>query len=358
MPDSSGSYDLWDRIIAYLPQVFFCEVDVMEMRSTDVEEERRRVGMAKRKAAAFSVLSNTTLVLAKLIVGLLINSVSVIAEAIHSGLDLVAALIAYFAVRTSSQPPDREHEYGHGKIENVSGTIEAVLIFIAALWIAWEAVDKLIRGATVEVVGPGIAVMALSVILNTLVSRYLMKVAKRSDSVALQADALHLSTDVITSLGVLGGLVAIQLTGQHLIDPLAAILVAMIIMRAAYQLTKDAFLDLLDRRLPQREEELIASIINAHRPKVVEFHNLRTRKAGPERHIDMHVVFPRGTSLQEAHGMCDHLEESIARALPNSSVVLHVEPCADDCQACADDDCEAGQPSALAAPPRGGTNGR
>lgn len=313
----------------------------------DIDEARRLVGMAKRKAATFSVLSNTALVATKLVIGVLINSVSVIAEAIHSSLDLVAALIAYFAVRTASQPPDEEHEYGHGKIENVSGTIEALLIFVAALWIVWEAVGKLLYGSEVEFVGPGVAVMALSVVLNALVSRYLMKVAKKTDSVALEADALHLSTDVVTSLGVLGGLVAIELTGQHLIDPLAAMLVAAIIMRAAYRLTKEAFLDLLDRRLPQREEELIASIINAHRPRIVEFHDLRTRKAGSERYIDMHVVFPRGTSLQDAHSMCDHLEENIKKALPNSSVILHVEPCDNDCGEYALDQAATGSPAAV-----------
>src|SRR5512136_12039 len=163
----------------------------------------------KRRVALLSVISNTTLVVLKLAVGLAISSVSVISEAIHSGVDLIAAAIAYYSVRTSGIPADREHPFGHGKIENVSGTVEAVLIFLAAGWIIFEAVKKLLHPRPMEEAGWGIAVMLVSSAANLAVSQRLFKVGRETDSVALQADAWHLRTDVYTSAGVMLGLVAI-----------------------------------------------------------------------------------------------------------------------------------------------------
>ena len=160
----------------------------------------------KKRVALLSVLSNSTLVVLKLAVGLAIGSVSVISEAIHSGVDLVAAAIAYYSVRTSGIPADREHPYGHGKIENISGTVEALLIFIAAVWIFYEAIQKIVRPAPLEMAFWGVAVMFLSAVINTIVSRKLFRVGKETDSVALIADGWHLRTDVYTSAGVMLGL--------------------------------------------------------------------------------------------------------------------------------------------------------
>ena len=162
----------------------------------------------KRKAsvARLSVISNTTLMLLKLAVGLAIGSVSVISEAIHSGMDLLAAIIALFAVKISGKPADQHHPFGHGKVENISGTVEALLIFLAAIWIIYEAIKKLLNPQPLEDVGWGVAVMFVSAMVNIFVSRTLFKVGKETDSVALQADAWHLHTDVYTSAGVMAGL--------------------------------------------------------------------------------------------------------------------------------------------------------
>ncbi len=157
------------------------------------------------RAAAVSVASNSLLIFLKVTVGLVTGSVSVLAEAIHSSLDLLAAIIAFFGLRAADKPADREHPFGHGKWENVSGSIEAVLIFIAAVWIIYEAIKRILHGGEVELLGWGIAVMAVSVVANILVSRHLFKTAKIHDSLALEADAQHLRTDVITSLGVMAG---------------------------------------------------------------------------------------------------------------------------------------------------------
>jgi cation diffusion facilitator family transporter len=202
---------------------------------------------AKVKTARLSIMSNTLLIIMKVIVGILSGSVSIISEAIHSSMDLVAALIAFFSVKVSDNPPDSKHPYGHGKIENISGVIEAVLIFAAAAMIIVEAVKKLLGAEIVlDKLWIGSLVMAVSAVINILVSRRLYKVAHETHSVALEADALHLKTDVYTSAGVAVGLALILITDIRWLDPVVAILVAFFIIRESYELMKRAFWPLLD----------------------------------------------------------------------------------------------------------------
>jgi len=208
----------------------------------------------KVQIARLSIISNTLLILMKLSVGLISGSVSIISEAIHSSMDLMASLIAFFSVRVSDNPPDSRHPYGHGKIENISGVIEAILILIAAIWIIVEAVKKLIGlPYVIDSIGLGSLVMLASAIINIFVSRMLYKVAKETRSVALEADALHLKTDVFTSLGVAAGLGLIILTGIHWLDPAVAIIVAFMILRESYFLLRKAFLPLLDEAWDDKE---------------------------------------------------------------------------------------------------------
>ncbi|NOQ43812.1 MAG: cation diffusion facilitator family transporter [Dehalococcoidia bacterium] len=290
----------------------------------------------KTGAAGLSVLSNTLLILLKLVAGILTGSVSIIAEAIHSGIDLLAALIAFVSLRIAGRPADREHPFGHGKVENVSGTIEAVLIFVAAIFIIYQAINRIIAGAIVEYLSIGITVMAISVVVNIIVSRHLLRIARDSDSIALEADARHLTADVYTSLGVLAGLVVVQVTGLNILDPIIAICVSIFILRAAYNLTRRAFPPLIDTRLPEDEEVLIESIMSEHMGELVGFHELRTRKAGSERYIELHMMMARDASVERAHSLCDHLEEDIKSRLPNIHVTIHIEPCDMDCDTCPD----------------------
>jgi cation diffusion facilitator family transporter len=174
----------------------------------------------KIRTARLSIFSNCTLIVMKLLAGIFSGSVSIISEAIHSGMDLLASVIAFLSVKMSDTPPDKEHPYGHGKVENISGVIEAVLIFIAAGWIIYEAIHKIILPAPIENIEIGAAVMAVSGFINFLVSRRLYKVAKKTDSIALEADALHLKTDVYTSVGVAAGLLLIWITGWKFLDPI------------------------------------------------------------------------------------------------------------------------------------------
>lgn len=290
----------------------------------------------KVKVAYFSVISNTLLVFFKLAVGIAINSVSVLSEGIHSGLDLLAALLALFAVRQSGKPPDERHRYGHGKIENISGVIEALLIFLAAFWIIWEAVQKLIIKTAVETPGWGIAVMICSGVVNYFISNLLMKTARTTDSVALEADAWHLRTDVYTSFGVAIGLLLLMFTRYYFLDSIIAIVVALLIVKASFDLARKAFLPLIDTSLPPEEEEIIREVIDGYASSYIGFHDLRTRKSGSERHIDLHLVVPRTRNIAMTHELCDDIEEALKERFPGSHVLIHVEPCqhGKDCPTC------------------------
>lgn len=281
----------------------------------------------KVRVARLSVFSSTLLVVFKLIVGIMINSVSVLSEAIHSGLDLLAALLTLFAVRLSGEPPDDYHQFGHGKIENIAGVVEAILIFLAATWIIWEAVQKLITGAIVKTPLWGIIAMGISGAVNLIVSSILIKVAHATDSVALEADAWHLRTDVYTSLGVAAGLILLWVTGVQLLDSVIAIGVAFFIIKAAFNLTAKAFFPLLDIKLPVDEVEVIKNIINGYSHQYVNFHKLRTRKAGSERHIDLHLVVPQNRNIEEVHELCDEIEKAVCQKFGVTHVLIHVEPC-------------------------------
>lgn len=289
----------------------------------------------KTRAAQISIGSNIALIVLKLVVGIMMQSVSVLSEAVHSGIDLVAAIIAWFAVRESGKPADEEHHYGHGKIENVAGTIEAVLIFGAALYIIWEAAHKLTTGKVeIENLGIGAVVMGLSALANYLVSRHLLNVAIETESVALEADAMHLRTDVYTSVGVFGGLLAIKLTGITILDPIVAIAVACLILKAAYDLTRSAFFHVLDIKLPPDEEAIIHDVLKEHSNLFLEYHKLRTRKSGHLRFIDMHLVVPKLMTVEMGHKLSHQITEIIENRLNHSHILVHIEPCEGGCEQC------------------------
>ena len=281
----------------------------------------------KTRAAGLSILSNSLLVALKLAAGIIMGSVSVISEGVHSAVDLLAAFIAFFSIRAAAKPADEEHEFGHGKIENISGTVEALLIFGAAGLIIYEAADKIITGAKPEFLTAGIAIMAFSAVLNFFVSRFLHRVAHRTDSVALEADAWHLTTDVYTSVGVLAGLIVVEITHWYILDPIIAIGVALLILRAAWNITMKSVRGLVDVRLPQAEEDIVSASILEHVGELAGFHELRTRKSGSQRYIELHLVLPKKVTVEEAHKLCDHLEGDIKSKLPEGNVTIHCEPC-------------------------------
>ncbi len=279
---------------------------------------------AKTKVASLSIFSNTLLIIMKVVVGILSGSVSIISEAIHSSMDLVAALIAFFSVKVSDYPPDTRHPYGHGKVENISGVIEAILIFAAAIWIIIEAIKKLTSDEILlEKIWIGSLVMLVSAIVNTIVSRKLYKVARETKSVALEADALHLKTDVYTSAGVAVGLFLILVTDIKWLDPVVAIMVALFIIKESYSLLSRAFSPLLDSAWSDDEIENLERKLNEME---VNYHSLRTRVAGNYRFIDIHVEIPENESVGNAHKYCDMIENELTAAYENLSVTIHVEP--------------------------------
>lgn len=280
----------------------------------------------KKKTARLSIISNTFLVIAKLVIGLYVGAVSIISEAAHSAVDLLAAIIAYYAVRQSGKPPDEGHAYGHGKIENLSGAIEAVLIIIAAIYIIFESVQKLKVLQEPEYLELGIIVMFLSIIINFVVSRRLLQVAKETHSQALEADGLHLQADIWTSVGVLLGLLAIKITGWIWLDPMIAIVVAVIIFKAGYTMTVKSAKELTDVCLPMEDEQTIIKILKSNQ-NVLEFHKLRTRRSGSYRLIDVHLVLDKNMPLYKVHEICDEIEADLKDVLGRCDIVIHAEPC-------------------------------
>ena len=288
----------------------------------------------KIKAARLSIVSNSALVLLKLFIGILMGSVAVLSEAIHSGLDLFASMIAYYAVGKAGKPADERHPYGHGKWENVSGVVEAVLIFAAAAYIIYEAALRLSKGSEIEHLGWGTAVMAASALVNWFVSRYLFRVSQKTGSVALEADAWHLRADVYTSVGVLLGLGLIAITKITIFDSIAAIAVALLIIKSSIELTMSAMGDIFDVRLPAEDEAKIRDVLARHEGDCIGFHRLRSRKSGSMKFIDLHLVVPRKWSIEEAHQLSDRIEDEIRQSMPNTQVIIHVDPCNKSLQPC------------------------
>ncbi|MGB9679978.1 MAG: cation diffusion facilitator family transporter [Thermoanaerobacteraceae bacterium] len=281
--------------------------------------------MDKKKAASLSIYSNSLLIIVKLIAGLMMHSVGVISEAIHSSIDLIASFIAFLSIRISVKPPDEDHPYGHGKYEDISGFVEALLIFLAALLIIYAAVQKIISGAYVKNLDAGIVVMFFASIVNGVISYILFKVAKRKESIALRADAMHLLTDVFTSFGVAIGLIAIKITKIDILDPIIAIFVAVIIIKTSISLTHEAIKELSDSSLPEEEVEKIINIINSN-PEVTSFHKLRTRKVGAKREIDIHLRINKDYNIVDAHNLSHKIQNQIREEFPYAYVMIHLEP--------------------------------
>ena len=288
----------------------------------------------KKGAIWLALIVILGLVALKFTISFITGSISIMAQTADSFLDLFSVLVAFFAIRVSARPADEDHPFGHGKIENISAVIQALLIFSAGGLVIYSAIDRIISGESVERTVAGIAAMAVSVFVSILLSRHLLKVAQSSESLALEAIGRNIAADVYSAGGVLAGLVIIQFTGFTIIDPVIALAVALIIIKSAYNVIKNSFPGLMDDRLPEAEEAKIKSCLDEHAGQIVGFHKLRTRRAGDLRFIDLHLVMPKDASVEEAHRMCDHLEKDLEERLANTNVIIHIEPCAIECTNC------------------------
>jgi cation diffusion facilitator family transporter len=286
----------------------------------------------KRSAALSSVVFAVILTTFKLIVGLLTNSLGILAEAAHSGLDLVAAATTYFAVRVSDKPADKEHPFGHGKIENLSALFEALLLLGTSAWIIYQSIERLFFiNVQVEVSIWSFIIMGISIAIDYTRSRRLYKAARKYKSQALEADALHFNTDIWSSSVVIIGLIGLAIANSihgldwmHKADSIAALVVAVIVIYVSAELgwrTISSLLDTAPKGLAEKIESVAASV-----PGVVDAHAIRIRPSGAHTFIDMHVTMDGSVTLMEAHAATEVIEDAILKEISPADVTVHVEP--------------------------------
>jgi cation diffusion facilitator family transporter len=286
-------------------------------------------------ATRLSILVVICLIVIKAIVSFMTGSLSILAQAADSFLDLFAVGITYMAVRFSAKPADAGHPFGHGKAENVAAVIQAILIFVAGGSIIYSAIRRAETTTTLDSTEAGMIVMAISIIASIFLSRRLHKVARQEDSMALEANAHNIATDVYSAAAVLVGLIVVRFTGLTIIDDILAAVVALLILKVGVEVVRNSFGGLVDVKLPEEEEAKIKAAITEHfHNEVVNFHKFRTRKAGNQRYIDLHLVMPKHITLEEAHAMCDHLEQDMKMKLLRTDITIHVEPCNGKCVVC------------------------
>lgn len=282
----------------------------------------------KKCVARLSIISNLILSFLKVLSGIMTGSLCIISEAIHSASDLFASFITFFSVSKSSEPADEDHPFGHGRYEDMSGFIEGVLIILAAIYIIWEAIRKIIIG---EFEGNesniGIIVMFVAVIVNIIVSSLLFKVAKETNSISLYADGEHLRTDVYSSFGVFLGLILIKITGHYVLDSIIALIVASLILITGKNISKRALKNLLDYSLPKEDIEKIKITIDSmNTPAILKKDSIKARQMGPEKEINLVLRFPEDTSICVCHKICDEIENKIQSLYVNSTISVHFEP--------------------------------
>lgn len=281
----------------------------------------------KQRTALLSVISNSLLILLKVVAGTLTGSVAILTEAVHSSIDLIASLVALVSVRIADEPADAGHSYGHEKVENLAAAFEALLILVGSAVIAFEAIRRLVTGGSTHTLGIGMGVIGFSAVANLVVSGVIARGGRRTGSPALEGDAAHLRTDAISSLAVLGALVLVQVTGAQWIDPVAALAVASVIVVTGLRLLVRSGEVLVDQALPADEIHVIARTIESFGDdSIIGYHELRTRRGGSKRYVDVHIQFRAGTSLELAHRAAHDLQDQIARALGGADVLIHLEP--------------------------------
>jgi cation diffusion facilitator family transporter len=292
--------------------------------------------MFSTKAGATRLLIGVVvgLIILKVVVGWLTGSISILAQAADSLLDLFAGIITFSAIRIAARPADAEHPYGHGKVEDVAGAVQGILIFIAGGLIIYSSIGRIIKGSSIELVEAGVAVMVVSIVASIFLSRHLSSVSRTTGSVALEANARNIATDVYSASAVLVGLAVVRFTNLNIIDSMIAIGVAVYILKIALDTIRKPISGLLDEKLPPSEQAVIEDCLGKRSHEVFGFHALRTRRAGSQSYIDLHLVMAKDISVEQAHQICDQIEVEIQSALHEASVTIHVEPCKDECEQC------------------------
>jgi cation diffusion facilitator family transporter len=288
----------------------------------------------KTGAAKLLIAVVVGLIAFKILVSWITGSISILAQTVDSLLDLFAGIITFSAIRIATKPADEEHPYGHGKVEDIAAVVQGILIFIVGGLIIYSSIGRIIRGAQIELAEAGAAIMLISIVVSVFLSHHLLKVSRATGSVALEANARNIAADVYSALAVLIGLLIVRITGFNIIDPIIAIGVAIYILKIGYDTVRKPISGLIDTKLPRSQESLIKSCLMEHNHEVVGFHALRTRRAGSQRYVDLHLVMAKDIHLEQAHQVCDQIEIEIRSRLPESFVTIHIEPCNDECQRC------------------------
>ena len=292
------------------------------MPFTDPEHNKNK----KLKTALISITVSVFLIIIKLIFGFITNSVSILASAADSFLDLTASSVNYFSIRKSEKPPDHDHKFGHGKAEGLAGLFQCFVIGISSLYIIYLSIYNLIHGGNLQALDLGIIAIAFSIIVSFILSRYIKKVSVETESVALGADSFHYQVDVYTNIGIILALIIIKLTGLSILDPIISIVIAIIIIFSAKDIVMQSVNILMDKELPAEMVSQIEEVIMSHKPEVRSFHKLRTRNAGSVKFIEFHVVMDHELTFVKSHELAEDIIKEIEHEIPNSEVTVHVDP--------------------------------
>lgn len=298
---------------------------LMPPRARDGADGRVRL----ERFAWLSIAAAVTTISLKSVAAWITGSVGLLSDALESGVNLVAAIVALIALKASARPPSTHHHFGLGKAEYMSAAVEGGMIFVAAVAIVWTAVERLINPQPVEQFGVGLAISAVAAAINLAVGLLLLRVGREHRSITLEADGKHLLTDVWTSVGVIVAVGVVALTGWNVLDPLIAIAVGINILVAGFGLLRRSGAGLLDVALPATDQAALGDVVADYERRGVRFHALRTREAGRQRFVYVHVLVPGRWSVQKGHDLCEEFERDVARALPGATTFTHLEPVED-----------------------------
>ncbi len=288
---------------------------------------------AKERVAKIAVGAISSVFAIKVVAAILTGSIGILADALHSLIDLSGAFVGYVGVRVAGKPADEDHRFGHGRAEDIAGASIATLIFIAAGTLAYQAIQRLIEGTAIQMLDTGIVATAIAIVINVGAGRFVLKRARSADSVALEATGKHFMADVMGSVAVLIGLILVRTTGRLILDPMVALIVVVLIVRTACGIMRTSISNLMDTRLPEDEERALRESIEGHE-EIANYHKLRTRKAGGQRHVVVHIVVSRDYTVEEGHRIAEEIKDEIYTRFPDSTITVHVEPCTPDCAEC------------------------
>lgn len=286
-----------------------------------------REAKAKVRAAQLSILAAAFLIILKAVTGFLTGSISVWASLLDSTMDIFASVINFYAVRAAARPADEDHAYGHGKAESLAGLFQSMVIAASGLFLIWEAIRRIITPHLISSEWIGVVTMLISTFVSIGLVFRLRRVARETESLALQADALHYATDIYTNASALLALVVIVFTGWIIFDPVVSIMIALYILWSAFTVGRESVDVLMDKRLPLDVDEQITNIVRRfHEQGVLGFHNLRTRRSGSHKFIDLHLEVEHDKRLDDAHDLTVRVIRAIEAEIPRAHVHVHTDP--------------------------------